>query len=883
MAVYLIVQESKKTLVGIVFFVLVYPLVFVAYSELECPNSCFCDDNGHFISCIGDGLWHMPRNVPTSVKRLELRNYIIPTLSSKDLEKLNDLLELTIYQSEIRYIENGTFVNLKKLQRLELSLNLIEKLNASIFVGLKELQYLDLSSNKLTSTEEALQNLKLVEKLNLRTNKLTTITSRSFNGLLEVQYLNLDSNTISNIEAGAFQHLTNLAHLILSNNPLTSLSRLNFFGSKLQYIDFSNVGLMHVPPSLTRFVRDLRLAKNNITLIGAGDFDSYPYLGLLVLDDNNITKIENDAFGRLEYLMRLSLNGNNIKKIPLNLPSSLRALYIEENHMKKLFSYSFRGLNLLEQLFLQRNDIIELEMCAFCDLVQLKNLDLQANRIQNLTNGVFANLTNLESLDLSQNKLKILGSRCFAGLTNLKILQLSRTSTSIEFDDSVFDTLKSLEILELYDSAPFSVEILNSTRALHGLRKLKELNIMHNKLVCLRSDLPSFFSAIKVIKMSGNKWHCDRSVLWLTKWLRTTSIQFYRSYDVKCSSPDQLEYKPIMLLTEKDFIITTTSSTDLRITTEYQNIKTPVNTVTRDQSVGRHYPYEHLIPVGIGTDSTKMITEETVPHHVASTVFTDYPPAFGDDKHKQKNISFNKLQINVSKHNLSATKSSNGSYMEYTLNKIVHLNVTSSYKSKTHLVKVLKTDTNEYNTTQSAYKGIIIKEKSRNVWMMKGKNDTAPTTAGNQKRFSTPKEFYLSSIATVHNLAHHHDKTLTILSSSLTGGCVLLIIVLLVSIAVFKYRKGSDAAACDVRKSSSSISYCPQRDEVSILTLSEGAVGLKTDTHHGLGNKLYYLMENGNISKDPTKDAIPDPQLQDLLSQLSGKNGEICINEHVVL
>ncbi|XP_076354815.1 uncharacterized protein LOC143249224 [Tachypleus tridentatus] len=893
MAGCLIIQESRKTLVGIVFFVLVYPLVFVAYSEFECPNSCFCDDNGHLVSCIGDGLWHVPHNLPASVKRLELRNYIIPTLSSKDWENLNELLELTVYHSEICYIENGTFINLTKLQRLELSLNLIEKLNAFNFCGLKELQYLDLSFNKLTSTEEAFQNLTLLEKLNLRANKLTTITPGSFNGLLEVQYLNLDSNTISHIEVGAFQHLTKLVHLILSNNPLTSLSRLNFFGSKLQYIDFSNVSLMHVPPSLTRFVRDLRLTKNNITLIGTGDFDSYPYLGILVLDDNNISKIENDAFGRLEYLVRLSLNGNNIKRIPLNLPSSLRALYIEENHMKKLFSYSFRRLNVLEQLFLQRNDINELEKCAFCNLVRLKNLDLQANKIQNLTNEIFANLINLESLDLSQNKLKILGSRCFAGLNNLKILQLSRTSTSIAFDDSIFDALKSLETLEMYDSAPFSIEILNSTRALHGLRKLKELNIMHNKLVSLRSDLPSFFSTIKVIKMSENKWHCDRSVLWLTKWLQTRSIQFYRSHDVKCSSPDQLEYKPIMLLTENDFIITTTSSTDLRITTEYQNNKTLFYIVARNQSVGSLRPYKQLIPAGLGAGSTKMLTEETVIHHAveslffdeitASTVSTDSSPASGDDKHKQKNISFNKLQGNVSKHNSFVTKNPNGSYVEYTLNKVTHLNVTSSYKSTTHLVEVLKLDTNEYNITRSVYKDITTKEKNKNISKAKEKNDTAPTIAGNQIRFLTPKAFYLSTIATARNLTHHHDKTFTILSSSLTVSCVLLTIMLLVSMAVFKYRKGSDVPMCGVRRSSSNISYCQQRNEVSILTLSEGTVGFKTDTHSGLGNKLYYLMENGDISKDPTKDAIPDPQLQNLLSQLFGKNGEICVNEHVVL
>ncbi|GIY15187.1 leucine-rich repeat-containing protein 15 [Caerostris extrusa] len=213
-----------------------------------------------------------------------------------------------------------------------------------------------------------------LEQLNLRDNRLPQLTTHSFVGLHKIQYLNLDANNISTIEVGTFQYLTNLAHLIISNNPLTTLSRLDFFGSRLQYIDISHVGLDRVPQSLTKFVRDLRLAKNNLTHISAGDFDSYPYLGLLVLDDNCVSEIENDALGRQEYLMRLWLNGNCLTKVPPNLPPSLLALYMEENKLTSLANYSFRGLVHLEQLFLQRNEIQDLFPCAFCDLREILKL-----------------------------------------------------------------------------------------------------------------------------------------------------------------------------------------------------------------------------------------------------------------------------------------------------------------------------------------------------------------------------------------------------------------------------------------------------------------------------------------------------------------------------
>lgn len=72
----------------------------------------------------------------------------------------------------------------------------------------------------------------------------------------------------------------------------------------------SHVGLSSIPTSLTKTVRDFRCANNNLTIIGRTDFESYPNVGLLVLDENRIEIVEEDAFGRLDFLTRLWLNGN---------------------------------------------------------------------------------------------------------------------------------------------------------------------------------------------------------------------------------------------------------------------------------------------------------------------------------------------------------------------------------------------------------------------------------------------------------------------------------------------------------------------------------------------------------------------------------------------
>ncbi|KAL1444815.1 hypothetical protein MTO96_029446 [Rhipicephalus appendiculatus] len=397
-----------------------------------------------------------------------------------------------------------------------------------------------------------------LEQLNLQSNRLTQLNTYTFVGLRQMQYLNLDSNCVSSVDVGAFQNLPNLGHVILSNNPLTGFFRLNFFGSRLQYIDASHVGLERIPQSLTHYVRDLKLSRNNITRITLGDLDSYPHLNLLVLDGNAIKDVDDDALGRQEYLARLWLKGNRLTRVPMNLPRTLVALYIDENLITELPANSFLGLSKLKQLFLQRNQIRNISVSALSDLTNLKTLDLQANLIQLLPNYVFSNLSDLQTLDISHNLLQLLQPQCFQGLDALETLQMSRIANKVVFEEYVFDPLKMLIKLEMYDSSELVADIIRSPRTLHGLRNVKELNIMHNKLTHLRSDFPSFFPKLEVLKVGGNTFHCGPEVRWFSEWVKTSSIQFYSSYSIRCASPVTLQFKPVMLLKEEDFVEITT-------------------------------------------------------------------------------------------------------------------------------------------------------------------------------------------------------------------------------------------------------------------------------------------------------------------------------------
>ncbi|XP_067143236.1 leucine-rich repeat-containing protein 15-like [Centruroides vittatus] len=723
-------------------FVFLSLFLNLTFSNTECPDICFCDDNIQYVVCVGDGLWAIPQDLPETAVKLELRNFLENILSVEDFKDLINLRELKLQQMQITTIEAGTFNALKNLSRLEMNQNLLSSLTEGIFEGLKLLRYLDISSNKLLDIEKAFQYLGELEQLNLRANELSRLTENSFTGLNKVQYLNLDSNKINYIHNETFQYLKSLAHLILSNNPLMKFPHLTFSSTRLQYIDLSRIGIDSVPQGLKRYVRDLRLAKNNLTVIHRGEFDSYIYLGLLVLDDNNITEIENNSFSNQNYLMRLWLNGNKLTNVPSNLPSSLRSLYIEENHLIGLPNYSFRGLIELEQLFLQRNKIENISNSAFYDLKNLQHLDLQANLITILTDGLFANLTSLETLDISQNNIKKIESKCFLPLTKLSTLHLARTKSKTILENGLFYPLKNLINLDLYDSPEITKIIVNSTEILKNLKNVQQLNLRSNNLKNLRQDFPSFFPNLKMIKLNENIWECDQNILWLIQWIKTeTSVTFYEKQSILCASPPAMKNKQIIFLNRKDFI------------NENPTISIEITTINQ-----KAY-----------TSQVTIKGYNTTIKPVASDNFTT----------------------------LENGKISNDNSYEV---------VNTGYKLK------------NYTT-----------DLSTNIYKME-----TLTSAPTFKELITQKT--------------SKEK----ITNSIVIACVVLVCVILIILVVMIFHK---------IKHKNNISYSAQTDESDIIT--------EMNTGEGIGNKLYYVVENPNMLGDSNSDTYSNASLQYVSNPMS--------------
>lgn len=839
----------------------------------DCPSACFCDAEGQYVSCVGDGTWRVPQDLPGSSERLELRNFAVDVLAPRVLEGVAALRELKLQQSQTRRVEDGALSTLALLQRLDLSQNLLENLTSGSFRGLQQLKYLDLSSNQLVHVDGAFADLGNLEQLNLRGNLLTQLSTYTFTGLHRIQYLNLDSNLISSLEVGAFQYLANLAHLILSNNPLTSLSRLDFFGSRLQYIDASHVGLERVPQSLTRYVRDLRLGRNNITRINLGDLDSYPHLGLLVLDDNAIEDVEDDALGRQEYLARLWLNGNRLTRIPLNLPPMLVALYIEENSIEELPPNSFPGLSNLEQLFLQRNQIRTIADCAFCDLSKLKTLDLQANQIEVLSSEAFRNLSSLVLLDVSQNPIRMLEPHCFRGLERLQTLQMSRLTRSIDFEEPVFDDLKNLTKLEMYDSAELVAKVINSSGALHGLRNIQELNLMHNKLSSLRPDFPSFFPKLRVLKVGGNNFDCGPEVQWFSQWIKTSSIKFYSSYSIRCASPPALQFKPIMLLGEDDFRESSTQEPANVTERSIAPTATPLATAAVEN-------------VGLtGELATQNDTSKTSAFELMMAENTNGSTttlALPSEQHAPSS-----LQITGARTETSASQASGTTHTKENAASVdTRTASTPLMLSLTHDPTILNISSTTL-ITQSSRKnlsaleirstpGIVDSTTVTNEPTLLQANHTQqppsptillPQDSTSENASSVPlgvprNLLFASAVAEKQQQGPVTLSKATITSTVVVGCGFLVLVAFLATVFVLQTRHHCLREPYSRMRRSSSISYRPQRDEVSILTVSEATLGVRTSAHQGIRNKLYYAMER---NRNGPREATLEPHLQELI------------------
>ncbi|XP_060996688.1 relaxin receptor 1 [Dama dama] len=205
-------------------------------------------------------------------------------------------------------------------------------------------------------------------------------------------------------------------------------------------------------PSVSSNVTFMSLRRNLIRKLPPNVFKRYHGLQTLCLQNNKIRSVSVYAFRGLYNLTKLYLSHNRITLLKPGVFEDLHRLewlIIEDNHLNRISPLTFYGLNSLILLVLMNNVLTRLPDKSLCQhMPRLHWLDFEGNHIHNLRNLTFISCSNLTVLVMRKNKINHLSENTFAPLQKLDELDLG--SNKIEnLSPHIFKDLKELSQLNL--------------------------------------------------------------------------------------------------------------------------------------------------------------------------------------------------------------------------------------------------------------------------------------------------------------------------------------------------------------------------------------------------------------------------------------------------
>ncbi|NXQ38857.1 NEPN protein, partial [Catharus fuscescens] len=218
----------------------------------------------HFLSLSGNFLTKVPLDLPKSLLSLKLEKNQLKIVRLQDVKHLENLSEFLLSENELTSIDGAQL--------------------------LSNLTTLELSKNQLHTVPLRLPSR--LQKLDCSNNLIQRVTAQDFQGLQDLRHLFLDHNAVSTFEAGALQQCAQLSNLALEQNLLSSiplrqvnlrtadtLARLDLKGN-----DIEDVGEQELKD--LKQLQVLNLRNNKISLLDRKVLEYLPRLRHLYLDGN---------------------------------------------------------------------------------------------------------------------------------------------------------------------------------------------------------------------------------------------------------------------------------------------------------------------------------------------------------------------------------------------------------------------------------------------------------------------------------------------------------------------------------------------------------------------------------------------------------------------
>ncbi|XP_055307083.1 lumican-like, partial [Sitodiplosis mosellana] len=295
----------------------------------------------------------------------------------------------------------------ESIRCLDLSGNMLGKINETTFHSLNNLKWLYLSETNLSFAAESnpFEHLNNLKTLHISYNNLTSLN------------ISLLSKTLSNLEEfrAAGNHIDNVLGIIHS------------LGSNLWALDFSQsiIGTLN----LSTFERFEHLYWLNLSDTHLEHFNVNPLrVSRLDISRNNLKRLNVDLLSHtlrsLEYFYAADNYFENTAEIIQHLESNLYELDISGNYMGKLNETTFERTQNVERLSLRRTNLSISDVKPFETMQFWLDLDISKNNLKKLNFSTSIVFRTLEEMNLSENyltQLDGLNKHSFPKLTKLDI------------------------------------------------------------------------------------------------------------------------------------------------------------------------------------------------------------------------------------------------------------------------------------------------------------------------------------------------------------------------------------------------------------------------------------------------------------------------------
>ncbi|TKR94116.1 hypothetical protein L596_008446 [Steinernema carpocapsae] len=546
-----------------------------------CPNRCHCvpdiEANRLLISCKwseipATGFADFPANITkslsiecsdseapsplpggvfrlfSSLAEVRLKNCRLEGgLSPNSLKGLSMLKSLHLDSARgIRLVE-GAFAHVPKLEQLSIVESQLDAIPEAALCDLRNLQILNFSHNLLDSANLGIAskcNLDVLLSADLSGNRIGDVGEQDLGSFPSLRQLHLGQNAISRLDNHAFARSTQLSHLDLNDNRLAvvgripeaisnlnlannqlslisatvanlaGLTRLNLSGNsidlttpfslasaQLESLDLSSNRFLSIPFGVfersTSSLRVLNVASNRITTLQPRAFRNFTRLEKLDISANQLKSIADETFAGLDRLEELNVAGNEISHVDIGvfneIGRNLVRFDVANNSLQEV-PVAIGKLTKAKHLNFADNHISKAYKFVLSKLPHLRSVDLSNNRLQRVDSFVFSDCQHLESLVLRHNRIDQVNADAFSKCPRLKHLDVSENFIA-KFNGSLVE-LSELKVLNASTNA---VEILEWREFPEGLRYL----ILDHNLVALIGSAE--MSKIKNVELQFNR------------------------------------------------------------------------------------------------------------------------------------------------------------------------------------------------------------------------------------------------------------------------------------------------------------------------------------------------------------------------------------------